>query len=493
MTTATKSSTRKAWAKAIIPPATEFPPTQLPIISGKIPQGLRGTLYRNGPGRLERGGVRVGHWFDGDGAILAVHFNTSLGIGGSPLTKGGQGGSNATAVYRYVQTSGYLEESQAGKFLYGNYGMTAPGPIWNQWLKPVKNAANTSVLALPDKLLALWEGGKPHALDLQTLETKGLDNLSGLSDNLPYSAHPKCDPKTGEIFNFGISPGINSILNIYKSDSTGKIIQTGRAILEGLPLIHDFVLAGQYLVFFIPPVRINLLSVLTGFYSYSDAMEWKPQLGTQVLIFDRETLSLVSRGETEPWFQWHFSNGYVDDRGSIVIDFVRFEDFTTNQRLKQVAAGETNTVAEGTFWQVFINPETGLAIASQQLLDRACEFPIVPPSQVGHNSRYTYLSMHRKGADIGRELFGAIACFDHHTQTLTAADLGDNRYPTEPIYAPDAENSEKGWILTVVYDGNSDTSEVWVFDSLALDSEPVCKLGLPSVIPPGFHGTWRAL
>jgi len=39
--------------------------------------------------------------------------------------------------------------------------MTAPGPIWNQWLKPINNVANTSVLALPDKLLALWEGGKP--------------------------------------------------------------------------------------------------------------------------------------------------------------------------------------------------------------------------------------------------------------------------------------------------------------------------------------------
>jgi len=39
-----------------------------------IPEGLRGSLYRNGPARLERGGVRVGHWFDGDGAILAVHF-----------------------------------------------------------------------------------------------------------------------------------------------------------------------------------------------------------------------------------------------------------------------------------------------------------------------------------------------------------------------------------------------------------------------------------
>jgi len=64
--------------------------------------------------------------------------------------------AGATGVYRYVQTDGY-KEAAAGQLLYGNYGMTAPGPIWNQWLKPINNVANTSVLALPDKLLALWE------------------------------------------------------------------------------------------------------------------------------------------------------------------------------------------------------------------------------------------------------------------------------------------------------------------------------------------------
>ena len=45
---------KKTWAHAISQPAKEFPLSQLPIISGKIPQGLRGTLYRNGPGRLQR-------------------------------------------------------------------------------------------------------------------------------------------------------------------------------------------------------------------------------------------------------------------------------------------------------------------------------------------------------------------------------------------------------------------------------------------------------
>ncbi len=475
MHTLEKKSTKKPWATAIAEPAIEFPLTELPILSGNIPEGLRGTLYRNGPGRLERGGIHVGHWFDGDGAILAVNFTDT----------------GATGVYRYVQTAGYQQEAAAGKLLYGNYGMTAPGPIWNQWRRPVKHAANTSVLALPDKVLALWEGDNPYALDLKTLETKGLDNLGGLDKGLPYSAHPKVDYQTREIFNFGISPAANAILNVYKSDFTGKILQKAKFTLEGFPAIHDFVLAGQYLVFFAPAVRVNVWPILFGTSTYSDSLKWHPEVGTQILVIDRENLSLVSRGQTEPWFQWHFANGYVDASGTLIVDIARYQDLQTNQYLKEVATGETHTPAKSTLTRVHLHPDTGQVTAIQELVDRHCEFPTVPQQNVGQASRYTYMSSFRQESDIAQEILNTIARFDHQSETFTETDLGENRYCSEPIHIQDAQNQEQSWVVTVVYDGNSHSSEVWVFDSSRLEETPVCKLGLPSVIPPGFHGTWK--
>ena len=129
---------------------------------------------------------------------------------------------------------------------------------------------------------------------------------------------------------------------------------------------------------------------------------------------------------------------------------------------------------------------------AEEVLNRHCEFPVVSPSEVGQLSRYTYLSVQREGVDISQEMFGAIARFDSHTGSLTCADFGENRYPSEPIYAPDILNPDRGWILTLVYDGNSDSSEVWIFDSEGIAGEPVCTLALPSVVPMGFHGTWKA-
>ena len=471
-----QTTPQPTWALQFSTPATEFPLTPLPVLSGKLPTGLRGSLYRNGPGRLERGGQRVGHWFDGDGAILAVHFTDE----------------GARGVYRYVKTVGYQEEEQKNRFIYGGYGMTPSGNLWERFTKPLKNAANTSVLALPDKLLALWEGEPPYRLDLNTLETRGLDDLSGLTKKTPYSAHPKIDPETGDIFNFGQVLAGTPQLMLYRSDRTGKIIQRNSIPLDGICLVHDFVLAGQYLIFVIPPLRLNLLPVLFQLKPFSECFQWQPQkTPTQILIIDRQTLTLVNRIETEPWFQWHFSNGYVEEDGTVVVDFARYPDFQTNQYLKEVATGKTQTLATSTLWRMVLQPLTGQLLQLEELLDRHCEFPTVSPKEVGKKAHYTYLSIHQPGVNSAVEMFNSIGRFNPQTQRLEEANLGENRYPMEPLFVENPDPSQPGWVLTVVYDGDQNSSEVWIFDAEHLEGEPVCRLGLPSVVPNGFHGTWK--
>ncbi len=461
------------WSQAILQTGIEFDLTPLPVLEGAIPPELSGSLYRNGPGRLSRGNNRVGHWFDGDGAVLGIHFQEE----------------KAKAVYRYVQTEGYQKESAANKFLYPNYGMTSPGGWWNNLKPTFKNVANTSVLALSDRLLALWEGGLPHILDLQTLETRGQDNLGTLANNQPFSAHPKV--YEGEIYNFGVSIGSKILLNIYKCNFQGQVIKQNSFPLAALSLIHDFVLAGDYLIFFIPPVKANLLPVLLGQKAFSDAMEWKPQFGTQILIFDRHNLSLVSQSTTEAWFQWHYTNGYVAEDGDLVVELVRYPDLQTNQYLKEVATGKTNTQANGTLWEIRLDPQTGKVKANTQLSDKSCEFPVVSPQEVGKIWRYTYLSCHREGIEASQGLLTAIAKFDRQENNLVIADMGDNMYPTEPIYVPTTNDPTTGWLITVVYDGNNHSSEVRIYQSDLLNNVPICRLGLPEVIPPSFHGTWQ--
>ncbi|MEB3189139.1 MAG: carotenoid oxygenase family protein [Snowella sp.] len=470
----------KAWSKNIAQIAQEFELTPLSLLSGHIPEGIRGTLYRNGPGRLERGGQKVGHWFDGDGAILAVHFQEG----------------QAQAVYRYVQTQGYRAETKANRFLYANYGMTDPQGIWHYWQtifkrqNILKNAANTSVLALPNKLLALWEGGLPHALDLETLETLGIENFGQFPLDQPYSAHPLRDPITGDIFSIGVD--MQGRLHLYRSDRRGTILKHQILTLKSIPFLHSFCLAGPYLIFFIPPMKLDKLGLLLGTKAYVDAIEWQANTSTKILVLDRENFEIVSQGEAAPWFQWHYGNGCVEADGNIRLDLVKFQDFNqTNEYLREMPTGQTKTLSQGHLWQLRLNPLTGQILESQAVLTRSCEFPVIDPRLVGQPWRQTYVAVQRPGVESAQEWFGAIAAVDYGTGQVTEADLGEGLYPVEPLYIPDRINPEQGWIITVVYDGIKEQSEVWIWNSDRLEEEPVCRLGLPQIIPFSYHGTWR--
>jgi all-trans-8'-apo-beta-carotenal 15,15'-oxygenase len=463
------------WYGAIASPAEEFAATPLTILEGKIPENLTGTLYRNGPARFSRGGASVDHWFDGDGAILAVRFGESQAVG----------------TYRYVNTKEFEEETKAETLLYGGYGTLPAVGLWNRFQKTIKNAANTSVLPLPDRLLALWEGGKPHALDLATLETIGLDCLGALDDEQTFSAHPKQDPQSGEIYNFGVGLGRQGKLFVYRCDRQGHMLKQLTLPLKGIPLIHDFAMAGPYLVFCISPVLLqNPLKILVGLQSYSDCLRWKPQKGTQLLILDRETLEVVNQGEAEPWFQWHFGNGYVSDSGNIVLTLSRYEDFQTNQFLKEVMTGETQTIAKAKLWQCEIHPQSMALISSQTLVGQVSEFPTVSPLAVGFKAKSTYFSCNHPSLETAG-LLKDIGCFNHKTDQVQTSQLPSTHYPTEPLFAPNPNNPDQGWILTVVYDGDRHQSEVWIYEDNCLE-HPVCRISLPSFIPIGFHGKWHS-
>lgn len=468
----TFSQGKPLWSRAIAKPAVEFGPTPLPVLSGKIPADLRGSLYRNGAGRLQRAEQSVDHWFDGDGGILAVHFSEA----------------GATGLYRYVQTQGYQSEEAANQFLYAGYSRRAAGPFWKRWGAQPKNAANTSVLALPDKLLALWEAGNPHRLNLDTLETKGLESLGTLQSGQPYSAHPKRDPRTGDLYNFGVVLGPKSYIQLYRSDASGQIQQQGQISLPRTTLIHDFVLAGPYIVFLMPPVVLSVIPVLLGTKGFSDAMQWQPQHGTQIIVVDRQTLTEVSRIETNPWYQWHFGNGYQAADGSIVIDYVRYASFDTNQWLKEFVTGCPETPASAQLFRLRLDAAAGSVLSNEPLFEPECEFPIISPDDVGQPHDALFFCY--KSQSINEEYFDGIGRLASNSSQTNLVTFGEGCYPIEPIYVPNAHGS--GWILTVVFDGNKDQSTVQILQADNLEAGPICVLELPEIIPFGFHGTWKS-
>jgi len=132
-------------------PAAGFD-SQAELISGQVPDGFAGTLYRNGPGRFSRQDWRYRHWFDGDG------FLQSWQIGADGVHHRG----------RFIETDKWQAEEAAGRFIVPALGSVPPQPGGLTGPDDM-NVANTSVILLGDELLALWEGGSAWSIDPDTL------------------------------------------------------------------------------------------------------------------------------------------------------------------------------------------------------------------------------------------------------------------------------------------------------------------------------------
>jgi carotenoid cleavage dioxygenase len=78
--------------------------------------------------------------------------------------------------------------------------------------------------------------------------------------------------------------------------------------------------------------------------------------------------------------------------------------------------------------------------------------------------------------------------------TSEVHDYGSGRMTLEPVFVrrPDAVEEDDGWILSYVYDGNRNLSDVVILDAQDFAGDPIATIQLPVRVPFGFHGGWAA-
>ena len=161
-----------------------------------MPAALRGTLFRNGAGRNDLGGHWFPHWFDGDGMISAIRFDDA-GI---------------HYFNRYVRTKNYLDETRAGRIVHRGFGKMRPGGVIGNALPPAGQCVqHFGRRRTTSGCCRCGKAARPMSLDPRTLETLGLEDFGGQVS--AFSAHPKTDPRSGELFNFGIDYGRRTTLD----------------------------------------------------------------------------------------------------------------------------------------------------------------------------------------------------------------------------------------------------------------------------------------
>ncbi|RAI60517.1 9-cis-epoxycarotenoid dioxygenase [Roseicella frigidaeris] len=445
------------------PVAEELDLHALPM-RGRIPPELAGTWLRNGPNPAFPP-IAYAYPWDGDGMIHALRFAEG----------------RVAYANRFVATAGLRAERRAGRALYGSLLRPVPvdpalaGPEVEPG--PIKNLANTNVVRHAGRILALWEGGLPHALD-ERLETLGRHDFDGRLRGA-MTAHPKFDPATGEMLIIRYAPR-PPFLSFGSVDPAGRLARMDVLSVDRPYMVHDFVCTARHAVFVLCP----LLLEPSGAGPRPDGtlagpIRWAPDLGTRIAVLDRADPAAPLRWfAADPFFTFHFMNAHEAAEG-IHIDHLRYP-----------ALPGTGAPIGASLWRLTLDLGTGTA-RERQLDDRTGEFPRIDPRRAGLANRHGWLPV-RTGAEADRHGFAGLACHDLAAGRVVVRDFGPGQEVDEPVFLPRPGGTEEGdgWLLTYVYDRAADRSRAVLLEARDLGGEPVAEISLPCRVPHGLHGNW---
>ncbi|WP_269622352.1 carotenoid oxygenase family protein [Prochlorococcus marinus] len=472
------------WSSAYCNVEKECSNIQLDLIKGEIPKKLSGIFYKNGPGVLERNGQWVHHPFDGDGMIASINFQNG----------------KAKFTNRFIRTKEWIEEEKAGEFLYrGVFGTKKPGgAISNAFDLRLKNIANTNVIKLGNELLALWEAASPYSLDPETLETHGISNINGaLKANEPFSAHPRFDPghhKEPRMVSFSVKTGPKSTIRLMEfsiqGQNAGSLLSDRKDTFKGFAFLHDFAITPNWAIFLQNAIDFNPLPFILGQKGAAQCLKSKPNGQGKFLLIPRDCGKFANKPpqifDAPNGFVFHHLNAY-EKKQEVVIDSIFYKDFPSIGPEEDFREINFNELPEGILKRCRINLLTN-KIECEILSKQCCEFAMVNPNKQGLPAKYSWMATAAKKSGNGPlQQVKKLNLINNETHYWNAGSKG---FLNEPIMVPNnpAIEEDDGWILSLIWNGESKTSELIILQASDLSHQATLKL--PIKIPYGLHGSW---
>ncbi len=438
-------------------------------IEGKAPKELNGTLYRIAPGQKDNQGVMLKHLFDGDAFASAYSFRDG----------------KVSLRAKFVDLPERAEELQAGKMLYTEFGTMAPAA--SPQGRRSKNQPNVNIINWDGRLLGLSEGGHPTAIDPMTLAYQSRWNFYGtLPANMPFTAHPKFDPITGEGYAFGVAQGASLALTVFKMQRDGKLKQLHAVPLKGYYMVHDMLLAKDHLIFVVPPVRYDLSILFSGRGTVADAAKFFEKEPTRFIILRKDGSGSPVIIEQPSAMVFHHGNAFERD-GKITIDCCLSPDGSVLQALYSWDKEKLPQMSSPKLTRLVLDPTKGVAESRIDLEDGQ-EFPRFDSRRGGAELRYLYTLESKTPEDFFA--LTTLVKTDLQKRTSKRVDAGKNRVYGEPVFVPHPtkEGEDYGWIVLQGYDGLKDENFVEIRDAATLDF--AARVWTGNHFPLGFHGNF---
>jgi carotenoid cleavage oxygenase len=211
---------------------------------------------------------------------------------------------------------------------------------------------------------------------------------------------------------------------------------------------------------------------------------WSDDYPARLGLIDRSDVDGPVRWlDVDPCYVFHPMNAYDDADGNVVVDVVRYDETFAHDLF---GPGSTH----GTTLDRWTIDARRATLASERLDDVSQEFPRIDERLTGRVHRYGYTAE----ADLAGEVapLRGLRKHDLVAGRVERHDVGAGRHAGEPVFVPAAPDAgeDHGWILSVVYDETTDSSDVIVVDATDVAAPPVATVHLRRRVPYGFHGVW---
>lgn len=437
--------------------------TELEVV-GELPKELSGYFLRTGP-NPQFDPIGMYHIFDGDGMLHGIHIQDG----------------KASYRNRYVRTRGFEVEREEGKPIWK--GVMHPPDFGNPRGKG-KNPSNTNIIYCGREVLSLWEGGAPYAVKIPSLETKGSQRFDGKLKG-GMTAHPKRDPRTGEVMFFFYS-AFAPYLRYGVVSEQGELVTYEAIDIPNPSSMHDIAFTDNYSIIGDFPLKIRPELAMKG----GSPMNWEPEHGMRWGILPRHgTNDDVQWIVGEPGYIYHFTNAY-EDGDRIVIDGCRMG--ATSFALDMVGQED---FADGVDADVprmtrFVLDRAAGTVSETQVDDINTEFPRVNPGHAGRRHRYSFNSAVKQG--------GEPVTFDHYVKydmdsgTRELRELGANVRCGDTVFVPrpGATDEDDGWMMGLTHNLDTNESEFIVVNGQDFTGELQARVRFPARVPFGFHAEW---
>eukprot|EP01041_Mallomonas_annulata_P002508 gene2508-4878_t len=459
------------------------------VLPGSIPLDLEGTYFKNGPAKFEVGKELIMHPFDGDGMVTAINIK------------------NGSALFRnrFVRTEGYIREQKARRILYrGSFGTEkAGGFLSNMFDVKLKNVANTNIIYWADRLLALWEGGRPYKLEPDSLRTLVEYTFQGLlKKGDTFSAHPRIDPKKERLLSFSAKQkSDNCDLTIFEFDKDLKVVAQRTVSIPGFVFFHDFVATEKYYVFDQSPTKFDATPFLLGLKSAGESISFESDKPAVIYLIPRDGISPMIQIPVNSHFNFHFSNAHDDDNGNVIIDIIQSSKMVlTPQKDRTIPVWLQTDIKDklpfANLVRYTLTPnkiDNTWSYTSKILSHTHTEFPAINPKFHGQKNRFSFSNC---GVDPDAPSpEKALMKIDIQTNTVTKWFSEPYEFLGEPAFASrknapvDAEEDD-GYLLSYLFNGKTKTSEFVIFDASDIEKGPISRQLLPTNVPFSFHGNF---